>query len=127
MKFAIKMTSAVLALTFITGAFAPMDILTQTAMAQTVSSKSIVDSAKTQGLVGESLTGYLELVSGNAPANVKAAVNDINIRRRSIYTAHARRTGESISDVAGVSGEKLVAKARPGEKIKLSNGVWATR
>lgn len=127
MKFAIKITSTVLAFALIGSALGPMDVLTQTASAQAMSSKSIVDTAKAQGLVGENISGYLELVSASAPANVKAAVNDINIRRRSIYTAHARRTGESISDVAGVSGEKLVAKAKPGEKIKVSNGVWVTR
>lgn len=127
MKFAIKMTSAILGVAMIGATLAPMGALVTTVQAQAINSKAVVNKAKTAGLVGENINGYLELVSASAPANVAAAVNDINIRRRSVYTDHARRTGESVSDIAGVSGEKLVAKAKVGEKVKLSNGVWTTR
>ena len=43
------------------------------------SSKATVDAAKAAGTVGEQSDGYLGLVTGSAPADVRAAVNDIKI------------------------------------------------
>lgn len=122
-----KIRNAVFGLALIFGTVIVSQTVAPVAYAQTQSAKSIVDKAKTDGLVGETLSGYLALVDANAPTSVKAAVNEINIRRKSVYTQHARATGESVSDVAGVSGEKLINKAKLGEKVKLANGVWTTR
>ncbi|NNC38788.1 MAG: YdbL family protein [Hyphomonadaceae bacterium] len=105
---------------------AMLGVTAPTATAQVGAAKKIVDAAKEQGIVGETIDGYLALVSGSASAEIEAAMNEINIRRKSVYTSLARETGTSPENVAGVSGEKLVAKARRGEKVRLSNGEWQT-
>lgn len=127
MKLATKFTSAVLALSLSVGGFALSASYASVAMAQTTSSKAIVDQAKTDNLVGERIDGYLALVNANAPAHVQAAVNEINIRRKSVYTKLARSGGTEVAVIARLSGEKLIAKAAPSTKIMGDDGVWRTR
>ena len=92
--------------------------------AQTQSAKQIVDQAKAQGLVGERLDGYVGFVKSDVSADIRAAVNEINIKRKSIYTRLAREQNVAVSDVAGLTGEKLVAKARSGQMVFLGDGQW---
>ena len=98
----------------------------QTASTQAASAKSIVDQAKTDILVGEKLNGYLDFVTPDVSAEIRAAVNEINIKRKSIYTRLAREQSVGVSDVAGLTGEKLVAKAKPNEMIMLGDNQWRT-
>ncbi|HHL43485.1 MAG TPA: DUF1318 domain-containing protein [Hellea balneolensis] len=102
-------------------------VVGKSAYAQTMTAKQIVDAAKAQGLVGETIAGYLAVVNGSASAEIQAAVNEINIRRKSVYTKMAREQGVQVAEAARVVGEKLIAKAKPGEKVMLENGVWTTK
>lgn len=124
MTFAKKLMTAVFVAGLALGGVAATQMMTPDAMAQAGAAKQIVDNAKAQGLVGETIDGYLELVSGTASDDVQAAVKEINIRRKSVYTQLARDKNTSPDAVAAVSGEKLVAKAKPGEKVKLADGKW---
>jgi hypothetical protein len=126
MTFGTKTLTAALSASLLLGGMAMLAISTPIATAQVASAKKIVDAAKAEQIVGETIDGYLALVDDIAPVEVQAAVNEINIRRKSVYTALAREKGTSPENVAGVSGEKLVAKAKPGEKIRLSGGTWQT-
>lgn len=126
MTFGTKIITAAFSATLLMGGMAMLAITTPTATAQVGAAKKVVDTAKSQGIVGETIDGYLGLVSSSASAEVQAAVNEINIRRKSVYTSLARQKGTSPENVAGVSGEKLIAKARPGEKIRVNNGEWQT-
>jgi uncharacterized protein YdbL (DUF1318 family) len=126
MTFGTKIITAVFSATLLLGGMAMLAITAPTAAAQVGSAKEIVDAAKSEQVVGETIDGYLALIDENASAEVQAAVNEINIRRKSVYTALARDIGTSPENVAGVSGEKLIAKAKPGEKVRLSGGVWQT-
>ena len=124
MKNSTKLMSAVFAASVVVGTMTLVPVWTPNAMAQTVSAKSIVDQAKTDKLVGEKLNGYLDFVTQDASAEIRAAVNEINIKRKSIYTSLAREQSVGISDVAGLTGEKLVAKAKPGEMTMLGDNQW---
>lgn len=94
--------------------------------AHAADSKSVVTAAKARGEVGERADGYLGVV-GSASNDVVAAVDDINIQRKSVYTRLASQQNVSVSVVAALSGEKLLAKAKPGEKIMTSSGNWTTK
>jgi uncharacterized protein len=124
MKLSAKLTSAlfVASAVFTTVTLAP--VLAQEAAAQTVSAKSIVDKAKTDRIVGEKLNGYLALVTQDVSPEIRAAVNEINIKRKSIYTRLARGQNVGVSDIAGLTGEKLVAKAKLGEMVMLADNQW---
>jgi len=98
------------------------------ATAQAQSAKSIVDSAKAKGVIGETVAGYLaETGSGAVSAAEKAAMNEINIGRKSIYTRKARAENLQVEVVATVFGEKQVAKANRGEKVMDASGSWRTK
>lgn len=102
-------------------------VMTPSAAAQSASAKAIVDQAVTAGIVGETASGYLELVSGSASSAITNAMNEINIRRKTVYTQLARQQGVSIDVVAALTGEKQIAKARRGTKIKTQAGAWVTK
>ncbi len=127
MKFTVKIISAVLGTALLMGSFGAHSNFAPQAFAQISSAKSTVDAAKTQGLVGERIDGYLGLVTDNTPANVQTAVNEINISRKSYYTKFARAKGVEVAVVARLSGEKLIAKAKSGEKTMGENGMWTTQ
>ncbi len=127
MKFATKIFSTVLSVSLLMGSMALFPVLSETAFAQMSSAKSIVDLAKSKGLVGERIDGYLGLVMGSVSPDVQSAVNEINIRRKTLYTKLAREQGVEIAIVAKLTGEKLIAKAKPGEKIMGNDGIWHTK
>jgi len=94
------------------------------ALAQSASAKSIVDQAIRAGTVGETASGYLALVKGTASAEITNAMNEVNIKRKSVYTQLARAQNVSVEVVAALTGEKQIAKAQPGEYVKLQAGGW---
>jgi len=95
------------------------------ATAQAQSAKSIVDSAKSKGVIGETIAGYLaETGQGSLSPAERAAMNEINIGRKSIYTKKARAENLQVEVVAAIFGEKQIAKSASGEKVMDSSGVW---
>ena len=133
MKISTKLIKSAFAASFtasmVAGMLSTVPLWTPSAFAQvaeTISAKTIVDQAKTDKLVGEKLNGYLGFVTSSVSTEVRDAVNEINIKRKSIYTRLAREQNVGVADVAGLTGEKLVAKAKPGEMIMLGDNQWST-
>ncbi len=119
--------SAVAAIAIGAAGFVTIDkLMVPEAHAQTSNAKRIIDMAKAKGLVGETLAGYLALVDGSASPEIVNAMNEINIRRKSLYTRKAREQNVQIEVVAALTGEKVVGDARPGEKVMKKAGVWET-
>jgi uncharacterized protein YdbL (DUF1318 family) len=83
-------------------------------------------AARAGGEVGEQPDGYLGLV-GAASAELRALVNNINIQRKSAYTAKAQASGATVEQLAFTSGCNLIAQTSAGEKYKTPDGVWKTR
>lgn len=84
-----------------------------------------LDSAKTQGLVGEQPNGYLGVVKAT-PEAVELA-SEINEKRRQAYLRIARENGISLEQVANLAGQKAIEKTPSGEYIKTPNGQWVTK
>ena len=83
-------------------------------------------AARAGGEVGEQPDGYLGLV-GAASGELRALVNNINIQRKSAYTAKAQASGATVEQLAFTSGCNLIAQTSAGEKYKSPDGVWKTR
>jgi len=81
-----------------------------------------LQSAKKQGLVGETASGYLSAVKP-ASADVKALMSDINAKRKHQYTSIAKRNGTSLSAIEQLAGKKAIEKSRPGSYVKPA-GSW---
>jgi len=86
-----------------------------------------LQSAKAQGLVGETTNGYLGLVSGGAPDDVRAMVDQVNGARRSEYTAIAQRNGTSLQSVEALAGQRLIANTPQGQYVQNSSGQWTRK
>jgi len=84
-----------------------------------------LQEAKTQGLVGEQLTGYLGVIKPSA--EVQALVEEINQARRQQYTAIAKRNGTSVAVVEALAGKKAIEKASPGDYVQDTSGAWVQK
>ncbi len=121
-----KIFFTILSAAFVSGSLAMSPVISKPAQAQLSEAKQIVDNAKSAGLVGETIAGYLALTGSSASPEIVNAMNEINIRRKSVYTKKAREQNVQIDVIATITGEKLVAKAKPGEKVLDSTGNWIT-
>ncbi len=82
--------------------------------------------AKAAGLVGELMNGYLGLVDGNAPADVKAMVDNINAQRRAEYQRIAAKNGVPAEEVAKLTAQKVINQTAPGQFVQTPSG-WQKR
>lgn len=98
------------------------------AVAQTAQAKAVVDAAKQQGVVGEQADGLLGFVKGDAPADIKAAVAEINAGRAQLYRRAAAEHGVA-PEAAGASAFKTMveAKIQPGEYYRTAEGAWVRK
>jgi uncharacterized protein YdbL (DUF1318 family) len=82
-----------------------------------------VESAKSQGLVGERYDGMLGVVSAATP-DVSALVATTNAERLAKYQSIAARNGTGVEQVKTLAGKKLIGSAKPGEYVMPGNGGW---
>ncbi len=81
-----------------------------------------LQTAKAQGLVGETPTGYLAPVQP-AHTEAKNLAQSINAQRKKQYEAIARRNNTPLQAVEQLAGQKAMEKTPAGQYIQ-SNGVW---
>jgi uncharacterized protein YdbL (DUF1318 family) len=98
------------------------------AIAQSANAKSVVDAAKTAGVVGEQADGFLGFVKPSADTALKAAVDEINAGRAQLYREAAAKNGVTAA-AAGASAFTTVVQARikPGEFYKPAGGGWVKK
>ncbi|MCH7943719.1 MAG: YdbL family protein [Proteobacteria bacterium] len=85
-----------------------------------------LDDAKAAGWVGERLDGYVGVIAG-APATATALAGTFNAKRRAKYQGIAAANGTSLQAIEILMGEKLIARARPGEIVMDASGQWVRR
>ena len=73
-----------------------------------------INTAKSQGLIGERADGYLGVVEQSAAADVKTLVREINAKRRAEYERIAKANSISRQEVESLGGKKTIAKTRAG-------------
>lgn len=81
-----------------------------------------LSQARAQGLVGETLDGYIAAVTASADAN--AVVADINARRRAEYTKISKDNGQSVAVVGKVAAERIIGGLPSGSYYKGADGSW---
>ena len=98
------------------------------AAAVAMDAKSAVDAAKAAGVVGEQADGFLGFVKPSSDPALKAAVDEINSGRASLYRQAAAKNGVSV-EAAGASAYTTVvqAKLKPGEYFKPAGGGWVKK
>jgi len=81
-----------------------------------------LQTAKNKGLVGETSSGYLDVVSASS-AETKALISKINAQRKAKYQEIAARNKTSLQAIEKLAGEKAMSKSKSGSYIK-KNGSW---
>ncbi|EKT57536.1 YdbL family protein [Providencia sneebia] len=82
-----------------------------------------VDEAKNQGLVGETLSGYLAVINEDNKLATEL-VSNINRERELKYSEIAKKNNLQTREVARIAGQKLVERASSGEYVRGINGQW---
>ncbi len=77
--------------------------------------------AKSQGLVGETPSGYLEVVKKSTEAN--ELIKEINAKRKTHYQKIAKKNKTPLSKVEEMAGKKAMKKTPAGQFIKVG-GKW---
>lgn len=83
-------------------------------------------AARAAGKIGEQPDGYLGIV-GAADKALQDLVNDINIKRRAVYTEKAKENNATLEAYALTAGCQAIARTVAGEKYMAPDGSWQTR
>lgn len=83
-----------------------------------------IGTAKAQGLVGESNSGYLAAVQTPASADVNALIAEVNAKRKAEFEATAKKTGATVEQVAYRFYELAVQKTAAGLYYQDAAGAW---
>ncbi|GMN03606.1 YdbL family protein [Erythrobacter sp. MTPC3] len=83
-------------------------------------------AARADGSIGEKVDGYLGIV-GNATPQLRRLVNDINIKRKAVYSSKASENNATVEEYALTAGCQAIARTVPGEKYQAPDGTWQTR
>lgn len=82
-----------------------------------------VESAKTQGLVGERTDGLLGIVGSPSP-ELRQLVEKTNAERIEKYKDIAQKRGTQLDKVQAFAGKKLIDSSAAGEYIQTASGGW---
>ncbi|WP_296716145.1 YdbL family protein [Erythrobacter sp.] len=83
-------------------------------------------AARAAGEVGEQPDGYIGIVGPANPA-LQRVVDNINIKRKAVYSEKAKENKATIEAYALSSGCQAIARTTPGEKYRAPDGSWQTR
>lgn len=84
-------------------------------------------TAKAQGWIGEQQDGYLGLVKGDAPADVKALVAEVNGQRKAHFAQIAAKTNATPAHAAQVFAKEAAERTEPGNYVQDAGGNWVRK
>lgn len=84
-----------------------------------------LQQARSQGLVGETLTGYVAAVKSGG--EVDALVADVNAQRRAEYNRIATQNGQTADVVGKLASEQIINGLPSGAYYKGADGGWKQR
>lgn len=84
-----------------------------------------LQTAKSQGQVGETPAGYLAaVVSPNA--EIKQLIAEVNAKRKAKYEEIAEKNGIALGKVEKLAGKKAIEKTPAGQYVKTAKG-WVKK
>lgn len=108
----------------ISAALLALTLVVAPAVAQ--QSDAVVAQARASGQVGEQADGFLGFVPGaQISADLRGRVDQINIRRRALYSSRAAERDVTVNEMAAaVACEIFSARIAVGERYRDENGQW---
>ena len=86
-----------------------------------------LDDAKSKGLVGEQLNGYLAAVTGQSSPEIDALIQSVNQQRQQRYQDIAKKNNTTLKAVEALAGNTAIKKTSPGNYIQLPSGQWSKK
>ena len=80
-----------------------------------------LDQAKAQGLVGETVAGYIAAVKAPS-AEVQQLINKVNAERKERYQKIAGKNQTPVAAVEALAGQKALELTQSGQYIQNQNG-----
>lgn len=100
-------------------------LLTGSLMLSTSAWSLTINEAKEQGRVGETFSGYLAAIKQDR--ETLEFVTTINTARMEKYKEIATKNNTTVSEVAKITGQKLLERAKSGEYLRGFNGQWVRK
>jgi uncharacterized protein YdbL (DUF1318 family) len=101
-------------------------MLLVTGATRALAADPIVESALAGGAIGEQTDGYLGFVRPPS-ADLKAAVDAINIKRRAGYTQIAAARNVTVDQFAQTTACNTLKSVKPGQAYRAKDGGWHVR
>ena len=86
-----------------------------------------LDDARAQGTVGERFDGFAAIRDPSASPSTRKLVEDINAKRRKLYSDVSTREGTTIAAVGRIYARQIVGIVPPGTWMLGENGRWARK
>ncbi len=86
-----------------------------------------LDSPRAAGLVGERYDGFATVRAPNAPADVRALVDQSNAKRTELYKQHATSERVSVDAVGRVYAQEIMKHAPAGTWFLQESGQWVKK
>lgn len=83
-----------------------------------------LEQAKSQGLVGEQLNGYLGIVITNPSNDLRTLVTNVNQQRKTLYQRSAQEASVTLEVFEIRAGQRLQERAKAGEYLQDQNSQW---
>jgi len=84
-----------------------------------------LQEARSSGLVGEALSGYVEPIVSRP--DVYALVAEVNAKRKQEYTRISQQNGQPVDIVAKLAAEQIINRLDNGHYFKAPDGSWKRR
>ena len=122
------LAAVILTLAPVSAGLAVSAVTTSPAKADIASAKTLIDSAKLRGLVGEQGDGFLGFVQGSAPdPDLQAAIDEINAGRAAVYRETAAKTGVAPDAAGQAVATRLINKMPIGQFYRPLDGDWTRK
>ena len=86
-----------------------------------------LDDERARGTIGERYDGYLAIRDPSASANARQLVEDINAKRRKLYSEVSTREGATSDSVGRIYAREIVENVPAGTWILRENGEWVRK
>lgn len=80
-----------------------------------------LSGAKAEGLIGETETGYLDVVNNGDNARSQQIVKLINDARRNEYARIASQNNIAVAEVEALAGQRAIERTPPGQYVKIND------
>jgi uncharacterized protein len=86
-----------------------------------------LDTAKSQGIVGERPDGLVGAVSDTVEPRIRDLIEKVNAERLQRYREIARSNGTSVGDVQALAGRRLIDRTPKGQFVMTAQRRWVRK